>query len=47
VDHAAEAQRRRGGPLSVSGVEAMVAAVPDRCCALIVFVAGMGLRQGE
>ena len=34
-------------PLSVSEVEAMVAAVPDRYRALIVFAAGMGLRQGE
>ena len=34
-------------PLSVSEVEAMAAAVADRYRALIVFVAGMGLRQGE
>jgi integrase len=34
-------------PLSVSEVEAMVAAVPDRYRAPIVFAAGMGLRQGE
>jgi integrase len=34
-------------PLSVSEVEAMVAAVPDRYRALVVFAAGMGLRQGE
>jgi len=34
-------------PLSVTEVEAMVAAVPDRYRALIVFAAGMGLRQGE
>jgi integrase len=34
-------------PLNVSEVEAMVAAVPDRYRALIVFAAGMGLRQGE
>ncbi len=34
-------------PLSVSEVEAMAAAVPDRYRALIVFAAGMGLRQGE
>ena len=31
----------------MSEVEAMVAAVPDRYRALIVFAAGMGLRQGE
>jgi integrase len=34
-------------PLSVSGVEALAGAVPDRYRALIVFAAGMGLRQGE
>ncbi len=34
-------------PLSVAEVEAMAAAVPDRYRALIVFAAGMGLRQGE
>lgn len=34
-------------PLSVSEVESLVAAVPDRYRALIVFAAGMGLRQGE
>lgn len=34
-------------PLSVSELEALVAAVPDRYRALIVFGAGMGLRQGE
>jgi len=34
-------------PLSVGEVEALVAAVPDRYRALIVFAAGMGLRQGE
>ena len=34
-------------PLSVSDVEALVAAVPERYRALIVFAAGMGLRQGE
>jgi integrase len=34
-------------PLSVNEVEAMIAAVPDRSRALIVFAAGMGLRQGE
>jgi integrase len=34
-------------PLTVSEVEAMAAAVPDRYRALIVFAAGMGLRQGE
>jgi integrase len=34
-------------PLNVSEVEALVAAVPDRYRALIVFAAGMGLRQGE
>jgi len=34
-------------PLSVREVEALVAAVPDRYRALIVFAAGMGLRQGE
>lgn len=33
--------------LSVCEVEAMAAAVPDRYRALIVFAAGMGLRQGE
>ena len=34
-------------PLSVSEVESLAAAVPDRYKALIVFAAGMGLRQGE
>jgi integrase len=34
-------------PLGVSEVESLVASVPDRYCALIVFAAGMGLRQGE
>jgi integrase len=34
-------------PLSVSDVEALAAAVPHRFRALIVFAAGMGLRQGE
>ncbi len=34
-------------PLNVSEVEALVGAVPDRFRALIVFAAGMGLRQGE
>lgn len=34
-------------PLTVGEVEAMAAAVPDRYRALIVFAAGMGLRQGE
>jgi integrase len=34
-------------PLSVSEVEALAGAVPDRYRALIVFAAGMGLRQGE
>ncbi|HTT91629.1 MAG TPA: site-specific integrase [Acidimicrobiales bacterium] len=34
-------------PLSVSDVEALVAAVPERYRSLIVFAAGMGLRQGE
>jgi len=34
-------------PLSVSEVEALAAAVPDRYRGLIVFAAGMGLRQGE
>ena len=33
--------------LTVTEVEALVAAVPDRYRALIVFAAGMGLRQGE
>lgn len=34
-------------PLSVSEIEALAAAVPDRFRALIVFAAGMGMRQGE
>ena len=34
-------------PLSVGDVEALAAAVPDRYRALIVFAAGMGLRQAE
>ena len=34
-------------PLNVSEVEAMAAAVPERYPDLIVFAAGMGLRQGE
>jgi integrase len=34
-------------PLSVSDVEALAGAVPDRYRALIVFAAGMGMRQGE
>ncbi len=34
-------------PLAVTEVEALAAAVPDRYRALIVFAAGMGLRQGE
>ena len=34
-------------PLSVSEVYALADAVPDRYRALIVFAAGMGLRQGE
>lgn len=34
-------------PLGVSEVESLVDAVPDRYRALIVFAAGMGLRQGE
>jgi integrase len=42
--------KRHGGevvPLSVSEVEALASAVPDRYRALIIFAAGMGLRQGE
>ncbi len=34
-------------PLNVSEVEAMAAAVPERYRALIVFAAGMELRQGK
>ncbi|MDQ2728689.1 MAG: site-specific integrase [Actinomycetota bacterium] len=34
-------------PLSVAEVSALAAAVPNRYKALIVFAAGMGLRQGE
>lgn len=34
-------------PLNVAEVHALVAAVPARYSALIVFAAGMGLRQGE
>ena len=34
-------------PLTVHEVDALAAAVPDRYRALIVFAAGMGLRQGE
>lgn len=34
-------------PLAVHEVESLVAAVPDQYRALIVFGAGMGLRQGE
>lgn len=34
-------------PLGVAEVEALAEAVPDRYRALIVFAAGMGLRQGE
>jgi integrase len=34
-------------PLSVAEVEALIATVPGRFRALIVFAAGMGLRQGE
>jgi len=34
-------------PLSAGDVEALAAAVPDRYRALIVFAAGMGLRQAE
>lgn len=34
-------------PLRVSEVEALAAAVPERYKALIVFGAGMGMRQGE
>jgi integrase len=34
-------------PLSVDQVEALAVAVPDRYRGLIVFAAGMGLRQGE
>lgn len=34
-------------PLSVSEVDALAGAVPDRYRALIVFAAGMGMRQGE
>jgi integrase len=34
-------------PLSVSDVDALAGAVPNRYKALIVFAAGMGLRQGE
>ena len=34
-------------PLNVSEVEALAAAIPDRYRALIVFAAGMGMRQGE
>jgi integrase len=34
-------------PLEVAAVERLVAAMPDRCKALIVFAAGTGLRQGE
>jgi integrase len=34
-------------PLSVSEVESLAAAVPERYRALIVFASGMGLRQGE
>ena len=34
-------------PLTVGEVQAMAGAVPDRYKALIVFAAGMGMRQGE
>ncbi len=34
-------------PLSVGDVEALAAAVPERYRALIVFAAGMGMRQAE
>lgn len=34
-------------PLTVAEVTALAAAVPDRYRALIVFAAGMGMRQGE
>jgi integrase len=34
-------------PLNVTEVQALAAAVPDRYRALIVFAAGMGMRQGE
>lgn len=34
-------------PLAVGQVQALVGAVPDRYKALIVFAAGMGMRQGE
>lgn len=34
-------------PLTVTEVQALAAAVPDRYRALIIFAAGMGLRQGE
>jgi integrase len=34
-------------PLGVSEVESLAATVPDRFRALIIFAAGMGLRQGE
>ena len=34
-------------PLAVDAVEALAAAMPPRCRALVVFAAGTGLRQGE
>jgi integrase len=38
---------RRVEPLEVETVEALIAAVPDRYRALVVFAAGTGMRQGE
>jgi integrase len=40
-------ERREIVPLEVEAVERLVAALPDRYRALIVFAAGTGLRQGE
>jgi integrase len=38
---------RKVEPLPVETVEALVAAVPDRYRALVIFAAGTGMRQGE
>ncbi len=34
-------------PLTVGQIEALIEAMPDRHRALVIFAAGMGLRQGE
>ena len=46
-DRSPQAARREVVPLTVDQVQALACSVPERYQALIVFAAGMGLRQGE